>query len=69
MSMSEIEISTPKPANIIRQKLAVSSEVFLSLVCKKSGYLYIVLVAINQDVVYCLSNVADMKHKCIQSPY
>ena len=38
VSMSEIEISTPMPANILRQKLAVSSEVFLSFVCKNPGY-------------------------------
>ena len=42
MSMSEIKISTTMPANNIRQKLAVSSEVFLSLVCKNIGYFYIV---------------------------
>jgi len=38
--------------------------------CSQEPWLfYIVMVAINQDVVYCLGDVADTKLKCIQAPY
>ena len=68
MSMSEIKISTTMPANIIRQKLAVSSEVFLSLVCKNAGYFYIVAAKM-LPIIIALAMLQTQNSNAIQSPF
>ena len=69
MSMSEIKIINSYDRKHPEAKVGSFISGFPVTCSQELWLFYIVMVATNQDVVYCLNDVADMKLKCIQSPF
>ena len=69
MSMSKIKIINSYDRRHPEAKVGGFISGFPVTCSQELWLFYIVMVATNQDVVYCLSDVADMKLKCIQSPF